>query len=219
MYRFYDKELIDKVLEAMEEVPEIYLKRSYGQTKSIPFTKLKDLLGISQEKTLSKCDKAFTNLCEDLAAVLNIHVRFSKHSAWIWFNMYREYRGYRSDIKKRNKIEEVKEKETYRESINDGTYGVNSKDLGGVYLLSCGDFYKIGRSVNVKKRLSSIRTSNPNKVELLVKYSCYDRNYAALEKFLHDKFKGCRHNLEWFRKEFTEKDFIQACIEFCKRKY
>lgn len=218
MYRFYDKELIDEVLDAMEEVPEIYLAHSYGQTKSIPFNKLKEMLGIDQAKTLSKCDKAISNLCEDLAAALNIDIMFSKHSAWIWFNMYREYKGYRSDRVKQNKQKEIKEKEARQESIRDGTYGVNSKDVGGVYLLSCGDFYKIGRSIDVNKRLSSIRTSNPNKVELVTKYSSYYMSYDRLEKLLHEKFKHCRHNLEWFRKEFTEEDFIQACVEFCKSK-
>lgn len=229
MNRFYDDELLDKVLAAMSEIPEIYLRNTRGEIRSIPFTELKQLLEIDQVKTLSRCTKQFDNLCDDLSARFNIRVRLSKHSAWIWFHFFGEYKGYSKDQQIANKLayEEKKrieriqweeQRKLHFKSIDDGTYGVDSKDKGGVYLLSCGDFYKIGRSVDIEKRLSSIRTSNPVKVELVTKYSSFDKNYAKLEKHLHEKFKDSRHQLEWFRKDFTAEDFLKACIEFCKKK-
>lgn len=83
--------------------------------------------------------------------------------------------------------------------------------------MSCGDYYKIGFSKNIPGRLSSIRGSNPVEVDLVVKYSPYHKNIKLLEKQLHEKFADSRHNLEWFKKDFTKEDFISACIEFCKR--
>jgi len=150
-------------------------------------------------------------------------VTYSKHSLWLWFNFNGEFKGYSKDVQEQMKLErELKEKiktEDLRNSIKDGTYGLNSKDKGGVYLLSCGDYYKIGFSTDVNKRLAAIRCSNPLEVELLVKYSCHTGKYRQLEGKLHEKFKESRHLLEWFKKDFTKEDFIEACKEFCKDKY
>lgn len=228
MNRFYNDDVLDKIVSAMSEIPEKFLRNAHGETKSIPFAELKQLLDINQSKTLSKCIKQFDNLGDDLSARFNIHVRLSKHSAWIWFNFFGEYKGYTKDQqianrliyeekKKLDEINKEEQKKLHLKSVNDGTYGVNSKDKGGVYLLSCGDFYKIGRSIDIEKRLSSIRSSNPVTVELVTKYSSFDKNYTDLEKHLHNKFKDSRHVLEWFRKDFTAEDFLQACIEFCKK--
>jgi hypothetical protein len=226
--RFHSDEALDNILGNMTDVPEMYLVNMHGDTKSLTFIELKRLLGIDESKIFSKCEKVLDNLCDDLGAKLNIRVRYSKHSMWVWFNFFGEFKGYREGINKKTKEEDkermrlykenrAKEQALFSESIADGTYGINSKDKGGVYLLSCGDFYKIGLSEDIAKRLSNIRTSNPTPVELIAKYSCFDRNYRKLEELLHLKFKDSRHHLEWFKKDFTKEDFLQACIEFCKR--
>lgn len=101
------------------------------------------------------------------------------------------------------------------ESILDGSYGVNNpKENGGVYLISCGDYFKIGHSSDIKKTLSAIKTSNPYEVTLVAKYSPYKIRNDLLEDYLHNKFKEYHHRNEWFRKEFTEEDFISSSIEF-----
>lgn len=227
MNRFYSEEFLSKFLENLSEIDEKYLGRMSGTTKSLLFTDLKIVIGETQTRTYGKCEKALDNLCDDLGAKTGRKVTHSKHSAWIWFNFNGEFDGYLEQRRVKTKeayaeaqrLREEKadaEKTIIDESAKDGTYGIISNDKGGVYLLSCGDFYKIGLSKDIHKRLSSIRTSNPIPIELVAKYSSFDRNYLRLEKHLHEKFKDSRHLLEWFKKDFTKEEFLQACIDFCK---
>jgi hypothetical protein len=228
MNRFYEETFLNNFLAKLSEIDPKYLMSMQGETKSILFTELREVLGIDETKTFSKCYKQLDNLCDDLGAKLNIKVSYSKHSLWIWFNFNGEFKGYKKELNEQRKIayEEYKklQQQKFNEermrllaSIDDGTYGINSKDKGGVYLISCGDFYKIGLSKDVSKRIGSIQTSNPLPVELVAKYSSFDKNYSRLESLLHEKFKDSRVRLEWFRKDFTKEDFIQACIDFCKK--
>jgi hypothetical protein len=229
MNRFYTEEFLNEFLDTLSDIDEKYLINMRGTTKSMLFTELRSVLGGSQTRTFSKCYKELDNLCDDLGAKSGMKVRYSKHSSWIWFNFYGEFDGYAEQRKAKSKeayleyqrVKEEKlkvEREMFSASIKDGTYGIISKDKGGVYLLSCGDFYKIGLSKDINSRLSGIRTSNPLPVELVAKYSSFDRDYLRLEKHLHEKFKDSRHLLEWFKKDFTKEEFLAACIEFCKSK-
>ncbi len=229
MFRYYSEDFLNKFVYSLSDIPKIYTANYEGLTMSMSFTEAKTVLGIDRAKTFSKCSKEFNKLCDDLGALKNTEVTYSLHANWVWFNFKGVFRGYADERAVQARAEhtawraklseESKQKqEAERISIKDGTYGLNNKDVGGVYLLSCGDYYKIGFSKNVKSRVSSIRGSNPVNVDLLVKYSPFDKEYRLLEGMLHEKFKDSRHQLEWFRKEFTEQDFIEACIEFCKEK-
>ncbi len=229
MFRYYSEELLNEILSKMVVVPELYTANWEGEVLSVPFSELKDLLGIPQGHTYSRCQKQLDKFCDDLGALKKTTVHQSKHSAWIWFNFNGEFHGYEDERKAKAAIDlaawkakrdtEFQEKlNTKTASIKDGTYGVDNKDAGGVYLLSCGDYYKIGFSKNIKSRLSSIKGSNPMLVELVTKYSPHHGMYQPLESHLHEKFKDSRHQLEWFKKDFTKEDFIEACINFCKEK-
>jgi len=70
-----------------------------------------------------------------------------------------------------------------------------------VYLIRMGetDFYKIGISRNIKKRLISIQNGNPLKVSVL--YSIKHKDAESAERFLHIKYKKRRMSAskEWFR--------------------
>jgi len=59
--------------------------------------------------------------------------------------------------------------------------------------------YKIGISKNVSKRLESLQTSSPEKLELLFKHPT--TKYREIEKSLHNLFKyyRIRENGEWFK--------------------
>lgn len=221
MNRYYSDEILRQLLDSMEEIPSIYKVWYDGETKSIHFEKFKQILQISESKTFSKCSKDIEKVEGDLGVMVGKTLRISKHSSWLWFNFNGEFEGYPAEIMKR-KSEEYQDKlrkvkQQLDASIADGTYGLDRDDKDGVYLLSCGDYYKIGFSKNIPSRLSSIRGSNPVEVDLVVKYSPYHKNIKLLEKQLHEKFADSRHNLEWFKKDFTKEDFISACIEFCKR--
>jgi hypothetical protein len=59
------------------------------------------------------------------------------------------------------------------------------------YLISDGNYYKIGKSNNVKDRFKAIRCANPNSVLI-----GYTDKYT--EKELHEKYKEYKYKLEWF---------------------
>lgn len=59
------------------------------------------------------------------------------------------------------------------------------------YLMTDGRKYKIGLSIDPKKRLDSMKTANPD-----IRLICYSKNIP--EKFLHDYFFGQRYKGEWF---------------------
>lgn len=66
------------------------------------------------------------------------------------------------------------------------------------YIIKCEEYYKIGRTKNLKKRLSTYKTHNP--IVKLIK--TFDGDY---EKSLHKHFKKHRiDKREWFR--LTEED-------------
>jgi hypothetical protein len=66
-----------------------------------------------------------------------------------------------------------------------------------VYVVRAARFYKIGFTTNLKKRLSSLGTSQPFKLTLVV--AIMSETAELLEKQLHRKFAKKRVNGEWFR--------------------
>lgn len=67
---------------------------------------------------------------------------------------------------------------------------------GFVYIIKSKKYYKIGRSIDSKKRFKSYLTENPNKVSLIMEINVGDS--LGCEKFLHEIFKEKRHSREWF---------------------
>jgi hypothetical protein len=80
-----------------------------------------------------------------------------------------------------------------------------SKSIGFVYLIQIGNFYKIGKTKDIKSRIMSYNTHNPNdKIEIL-KYVLLE-NYGQIELDLHRKYKANRVKNEWFN--FNNKELI-----------
>lgn len=72
------------------------------------------------------------------------------------------------------------------------------KDLDGfIYIIKSGEFYKIGKTININNRFKKYITENPNRIELV--YYFYVKNYSIEEEKLHDIFKHKQHNREWFK--------------------
>jgi hypothetical protein len=67
---------------------------------------------------------------------------------------------------------------------------------GIVYLLESAGFYKIGLTVNLKKRLRQLRTGVPHVVKVI--HTIESDNPAALEKHWHRRFTKQRVRGEWF---------------------
>lgn len=64
-----------------------------------------------------------------------------------------------------------------------------------VYVLKCGDLYKIGKSDKPGRRLKSMQLPQP--AELIASFESTDAH--ALEKKLHKQFKEFRTHGEWFK--------------------
>jgi len=67
-----------------------------------------------------------------------------------------------------------------------------------VYIITDGNAYKIGIADNVKSRLNSLQTGNPNILKVVDKK--FSSNAIETEKYLHGLFKGLKSPAcnEWF---------------------
>ena len=86
-----------------------------------------------------------------------------------------------------------------------------------VYLLKCGEFYKIGRTSNhVNLRVKQLQTSNPEQVEIVhFKDKLNHKQSITEEVKLHKIFSHCRVSGEWFSltlHEVTQCKFIMDGI-------
>lgn len=75
-----------------------------------------------------------------------------------------------------------------------------------IYLIQCGEFYKIGRTCNsVNSRLSTLQTSNPIKLKLIYFIDKLSKSQSIVEESkLHNMFKHCLESGEWFKLNTNE---------------
>lgn len=67
---------------------------------------------------------------------------------------------------------------------------------GYVYLLRAGHYYKIGKAVDLKKRMDQIRLSLPFKADLIHSIEAFFP--SEVELHWHKRFADKRQNGEWF---------------------
>lgn len=75
-----------------------------------------------------------------------------------------------------------------------------------VYIVKSGIHYKIGRTGNIKERLSALKTTSPQSIELI--HTIATHQSGKLEKELHEKFKLKQMNREWFALDETDLDWL-----------
>lgn len=75
-----------------------------------------------------------------------------------------------------------------------------------VYFIKCENFIKIGYATDANKRLLSMRTGNPFKMELLKTVA----GDSGVEKKYHWQFNEYHHQFEWFRYEGRLKEWLEG---------
>ena len=90
-----------------------------------------------------------------------------------------------------------------------------SKNVQLLYLVQAGDFYKIGISHDVNKRLAGLQTGNCHKVTCLAYYQT-QQPASKVERALHKLFDKYRMNGEWFdfQGRFTQEKFDTLCVTY-----
>lgn len=73
-----------------------------------------------------------------------------------------------------------------------------------VYILKSGDFFKVGISVNVERRIRELQTGSPHLIELLALKWCgnparHNDQASAIERQIHKEVSEYNSYDEWFR--------------------
>lgn len=77
-----------------------------------------------------------------------------------------------------------------------------------IYLIKAGDYYKIGMSSNVEKRVYSIQTEIPYEITQIHTFEA--DNPREAERFLHRIFRHKRINGEWFNLSTYDLSFLST---------
>jgi hypothetical protein len=67
---------------------------------------------------------------------------------------------------------------------------------GYIYLLKCGEYFKIGKSQRLRQRLDHFQTVYPHHLEVVV--TARVAGVDAIERQLHQQYQAKRHKGEWF---------------------
>lgn len=84
-------------------------------------------------------------------------------------------------------------------------------DWGYVYVIRCGDLYKIGKTTDIAKRIKQLQTSAPQALELV----CWllQGYMTDAESNYHSVYRDKRVSGEWFALTNEDVAYIQYCAE------
>ncbi len=192
--RYNTEDKLDLFMEVIYDIPEFM---EVPESKQIDIKDLQEVLEVSPNKSITPSTPILRDFLDDLSNHLGYVVSTRKIKSYFWFHFQEDtpFLGYFKDL---NKIQKEKDKLRYKVkkdkekvTIEDGTWGITNKDISCVYLLRSGEYCKIGKTKDMKARLSQIQTGNPTEVEVVCTYHPYhswvnDR----LERGLHSRLQG-----------------------------
>jgi len=73
----------------------------------------------------------------------------------------------------------------------------NRNRLKSVYLVRCGEFYKVGLADNVQERIATLQTASPYQVEFIRSWQA--RNAKQQEQMIHGLLWRYHERGEWFK--------------------
>lgn len=76
---------------------------------------------------------------------------------------------------------------------------MNNEEIMNVYFIKAGEYVKIGIAKNIKSRISALQTGQALKIEFCGAIRNLTKREARKhERDLHNFFRNCRANGEWF---------------------
>lgn len=80
----------------------------------------------------------------------------------------------------------------------------------GVYFIRCGQFIKIGKSTDFRKRFAALQIASPHDLTVVAFKACPTYLLSQTEARFHRKFKRLHHRGEWFRLTPALERFLQT---------
>lgn len=77
-----------------------------------------------------------------------------------------------------------------------------------VYVIRCGDFYKIGSTSDLNQRLFGLQNGTPYDLEVI--HLIYTLKNGYLEAWLHKHFATQKHRGEWYRLSSEDIEWIKT---------
>ena len=91
-------------------------------------------------------------------------------------------------------------------------YEPTKSSIGYIYIIQCHNFYKIGKTFDIEKRLSQLQVGNPYKLEMLRYIKIPEHEYAeyVLQTIL---FKEKWERGEWFKLDDADLIILKKALD------
>lgn len=88
--------------------------------------------------------------------------------------------------------------------------GPSRNDYDRLYVIRCGDFYKVGVSYNIEQRIREMQLCNPYPLELALYRTVRTTQVRLVERRVHELLAEWEHGREWFTAPLAQ---IRAAVK------
>jgi len=122
------------------------------------------------------------------------------HGQNYWYRQTINGKQVRTSLQTRTFIEAVRKIQSLTAQKSPPVVKDTENRGGMIYLIRCGEFYKIGITQNVEQRLENFKTSNPHSIEMLRTWHYKPWSMVQkIERLLHHHHSPFHHQGEWFK--------------------